>query len=222
MKRKFLDGAIGTVLLEMGFTPPFEKLNITHSQIIKKIHQDYLDAGAEILLTHTFAATTEDEAMAAWNNIKDLSCEKFASIGPQANTELLVNFFKDKTRIVFETIYEVETAKILMSKYHLLNPIFSFSLKPNDLKIILSEFEKYQLSTIGLNCLNGFDSARELLTLIPSKYEIYFKPNSGSNHLSAQDFSQNLKSLALDFPLTYIGGCCGTTPHYVQKVRHTF
>lgn len=54
----FFDGAMGTMLqkegLKVGELP--ETLNITHPEIIIKIHKQYVDAGADIIITNTFGA----------------------------------------------------------------------------------------------------------------------------------------------------------------------
>ena len=55
-KRLYLDGAMGSLLqnkLEsIGAVP--EALNLTHPELIKEIHQLYIDAGADIILSNTF------------------------------------------------------------------------------------------------------------------------------------------------------------------------
>ncbi|RLI64704.1 MAG: homocysteine methyltransferase, partial [Promethearchaeia archaeon] len=54
----FFDGAMGTTLqqkgLKTGEIP--EKLNFTHPELIKSIHQEYSEAGAEMIKTNTFGA----------------------------------------------------------------------------------------------------------------------------------------------------------------------
>jgi methionine synthase / methylenetetrahydrofolate reductase(NADPH) len=52
------DGAMGSLLYERGVfvTQNFEQLNVTRPDLIKKIHADYLGAGAQVLLTNTFGA----------------------------------------------------------------------------------------------------------------------------------------------------------------------
>jgi methionine synthase I (cobalamin-dependent) len=52
------DGAMGTYLHELGFdlrNRP-EQLNITNPDAIRRVHSAYLEAGAELLRTNTFAA----------------------------------------------------------------------------------------------------------------------------------------------------------------------
>lgn len=51
---KFADVAMGTRLLALGFTAPLEALNISNAKLIQNLHQDDLDAGAQILTTHSF------------------------------------------------------------------------------------------------------------------------------------------------------------------------
>ncbi|MDD5259174.1 MAG: homocysteine S-methyltransferase family protein [bacterium] len=59
-KKKIIifDGAMGTMLqrenLPQGVCP--ETYNLTHPQIIKKIHQAYIDAGAQVIIANTFGA----------------------------------------------------------------------------------------------------------------------------------------------------------------------
>lgn len=52
------DGAMGSLLYERGVfvTQNFEQLNVTRPDIVRKIHADYLDAGAQVLETNTYGA----------------------------------------------------------------------------------------------------------------------------------------------------------------------
>ena len=54
----FADGAMGTMLQKKGLPPGAspEEYNISHKEEIFAIHQAYLRAGAEIILTNTFGA----------------------------------------------------------------------------------------------------------------------------------------------------------------------
>ena len=53
-----VDGAMGTQLYERGvlYTACFEELNLTRPELITKVHEDYLRAGAQIIETNTFGA----------------------------------------------------------------------------------------------------------------------------------------------------------------------
>lgn len=52
------DGAMGTVIYEKGvfLNTCYDELNLTNPDLIKSIHQDYVDAGADVILTNTFGA----------------------------------------------------------------------------------------------------------------------------------------------------------------------
>ncbi|HEX3039990.1 MAG TPA: homocysteine S-methyltransferase family protein [Caproiciproducens sp.] len=54
----FFDGAMGTMLQENGLSAGElpELWNLTHPRVITDIHRQYLDAGADILITNTFGA----------------------------------------------------------------------------------------------------------------------------------------------------------------------
>ncbi len=50
------DGAIGTLLYQRGFSFErcFDEFNLTEPDVILRIHQDYLDAGSQLIETNTF------------------------------------------------------------------------------------------------------------------------------------------------------------------------
>ncbi len=52
------DGAMGTLLHDrgVGFESCFDELNLTNPALVASIHQEYIKAGAEIILTNTFGA----------------------------------------------------------------------------------------------------------------------------------------------------------------------
>ena len=54
----YLDGGMGTLLQSAGLTPGEypEHWNITHPDIVTKIHKDYFDAGSNVVCTNTFGA----------------------------------------------------------------------------------------------------------------------------------------------------------------------
>jgi methionine synthase I (cobalamin-dependent)/5,10-methylenetetrahydrofolate reductase len=54
------DGAMGSLLYERGVfvTQNFEQLNVTRPDIVRKIHADYVDAGAQVITTNTFGANS--------------------------------------------------------------------------------------------------------------------------------------------------------------------
>ena len=56
----YLDGGMGTLLQAQGLRPGEfpERWNLTHSEAIVRIHQDYFDAGSNVVCTNTFGANS--------------------------------------------------------------------------------------------------------------------------------------------------------------------
>ena len=54
----FLDGGMGTLLQENGLKAGElpERWNVTHADVITKIHKEYFDAGSNVVATNTFGA----------------------------------------------------------------------------------------------------------------------------------------------------------------------
>jgi homocysteine S-methyltransferase len=52
------DGAMGTMLNARGisFEKCFDELNLTNPAVVAEVHQEYIDAGSQIILTNTFSA----------------------------------------------------------------------------------------------------------------------------------------------------------------------
>ena len=54
------DGAMGSLLYERGVfvTQNFEQINVTRPDVVRKIHEDYVAAGAQVIETNTFGANS--------------------------------------------------------------------------------------------------------------------------------------------------------------------
>ena len=50
------DGAVGTLLADRGIAQPYNKANLTHPQVVRSLHEEYLRAGARVIETNTFTA----------------------------------------------------------------------------------------------------------------------------------------------------------------------
>src|SRR3970040_1183159 len=52
------DGAMGTMLHArgVGFDKCFDELNLTNPSAVAEIHREYIEAGAQLILTNTFGA----------------------------------------------------------------------------------------------------------------------------------------------------------------------
>ncbi len=120
----YLDGGLGTLLqangLKAGEYP--ERWNITHPDIVTKIHRDYFDAGSNVVCTNTFGANilkfSHDELdeiiKAAINNVKTAkeqsisNKEKFVALDLGPSGKLLSPLgdldFEDAVSVFAETV----------------------------------------------------------------------------------------------------------------------
>src|SRR5437588_4267465 len=56
------DGAMGTMLYSKGvyINRSYDELNLTNPDLVREVHEEYVRAGAEVLETNTFGATTHN------------------------------------------------------------------------------------------------------------------------------------------------------------------
>lgn len=120
----YLDGGMGTLLQECGLMPGErpETWNITHRDIITKIHKDYFDAGSNIVSTNTFGANSinfsdgelEEIIKAAFSAAKvakettSSSAEKFVALDIGPTGKLLRPYgdldFEDAVSVFSKTV----------------------------------------------------------------------------------------------------------------------
>ncbi|MBO4769750.1 MAG: homocysteine S-methyltransferase family protein [Clostridia bacterium] len=93
---------------------------------------------------------------------------------------------------------------------------------------VVAVLEGMGADVIGVNCSSGpealFPVLKKYISL--SSVPVLFKPNAGLPRiedgktvygLSVRDFSESMKK-ALDIGVSAVGGCCGTTPEYINAV----
>ena len=120
----YLDGGMGTLLQKEGLSAGEhpEKWNITHPEIIQRIHRDYYDAGSNVVSTNTFGAnllkfspdeideivrTAVENAKIARDTTKN-SGEKFIALDIGPSGKLLKPYgdldFEDAVSLFAETV----------------------------------------------------------------------------------------------------------------------
>ncbi len=120
----FFDGAMGTMLqkngLKTGELP--ENMNITHPEVLLKIHKEYLDAGCNIVTTNTFGANglkfknVEEIITSAVSLAKksieniERDCYVALDVGP------LGKLLKPCGDLEFETAYELFKEQVIAGK----------------------------------------------------------------------------------------------------------
>lgn len=274
------DGAMGTYFesLEKNVNPISEYANLSDRDKIKKIHKEYLNAGANILRTNTFAANTavlgidEEEQKkiicSAFETASQAAAEFFkengekkepvyiaADIGPipengsSREEELKLEyermcrtFLQQGAEVfLFETFpdlkYIRDLAAMIKKEKEQAFIIATFCLNKNGYTAsgikgarLLEEVSGIEwIDACGFNCGIGSGHMYRLLKkmIFPGNKYIAVLPNAGypeqlHNRMvfldNASYFADNMKRIA-GLGIDIIGGCCGTTPGYMKKVK---
>ena len=153
-----MDGAMGTYLKEKGVDyKDILKFNITNPEIIKNVHDEYINAGAEVICTNTFTSLSLlqvkkyiefelilDSALKiaynAKNNFKDKNIKIALDFGPLSNSryDKLIQIYKKAFKIIsnknfdylmIETQYDLKQTIMLLEEFKEINKpvILSFT-----------------------------------------------------------------------------------------------
>ncbi|HOP50021.1 MAG TPA: homocysteine S-methyltransferase family protein [Ignavibacteriales bacterium] len=288
------DGATGTHLQSQNlkaedfggaaFEGCNEYLCITKPEAVKKVHYDYLEAGADVIETNSFGATrlvlkeygledlayelNKKAAQLAKEVANEFSTEEWprfvaGSIGPGTKLPTLGHItYQELFDIYFEQmnglidggvdLFCIETCQdVLQIKAALAAAQKIFELKQKEIPIIVSVtveangtmlvgtdieaalniIEAFDIVTaFGMNCAVGpkeMSSNVKFLSNHSSK-KIFVMPNAGipeniggkaCYHLTPDEIEHWAEIFIKDYHVNIIGGCCGTTPKHIEKLR---
>ena len=135
-------------------------------------------------------------------------------------------------------LYELKAA-ILAAKENCALPVFtSMSFESRGRTFTGCTVESYAVTAaglgadaVGINCSLGpkeiLPFAQRLCRSVPACVPVFVKPNAGlpnpdgSYNLNAAEFAAEMKAYA-SIGVSMVGGCCGTTPDFIAKLRETF
>lgn len=140
--------------------------------------------------------------------------------------------------IEIETFMDIELMKIAVraAARHGL-PIFcsmSFeasgrTMMGNSVVDMIQGLEGYPVTAVGLNCSLGPDAAAPLMKDFRAATDLplLFKPNAGKPVMvdGKVEMQFDIDTYVadtlpvLDAGVTYLGGCCGTTPEYIRRLK---
>lgn len=255
------DGSMGNYFSKI-FENPFykcEQANVSHPEVIKNIHVEYLEAGANAIKTNTFCleglSTIEKREIIKAGYSIACDCAKkygafvFADIGYISSEEDCDKLEKYKeivdvfiecgaTNFLFETLSDDIAIEGICRyiKDTVENPfvIISFAVQADGVTskgyFFETLYNKYKsddyIDCVGLNCVCGpahlYNIAK---TVSPEKLSIM--PNAGypttvSNRIVYMDnpvyFAKKMIDI-LELSVKVIGGCCGTTPEFINEIR---
>ena len=73
-----LDGAMGTMLINQGFSGSLDRLVLTHPEAVTRVHRAYLAAGSDIITTNTFTSTEYEINLTAARLARS-ACDEWAN-----------------------------------------------------------------------------------------------------------------------------------------------
>ena len=162
------------------------------------------------------------------------ACAQFAQIiraGAAAGADL----------VMLETmtdLYELKAA-ILAARENCTLPVFtSMSFEARGRTFTGCTVESYAVTAaglgadaVGINCSLGpaeiLPFAKRLCRSVPAGLPVFVKPNAGlpdpdgSYRLDAAGFVEQMKEYQ-SIGISMVGGCCGTTPEYIQRLHDEF
>ena len=268
------DGGLGTEIYNRGvfINKCYEELNLTNGDLISQIHEDYKNAGADVLTTNTFGANYThlikhnlSDKLYEINYNGAMIAKKVAndeiyvagSVGPiniqieplgkmsrveakelyKAQIKPLIDAGVDL--IIFETFINFERLKIAVSAAKELCdlPLIAQMTIDDDgatltgasIEYSIKEFSDLGVDVFGVNCTVG---PQAMLTWLEEarKYTdkmISIAPNAGKPknidgrniYLTSPEYLGEYAKHFINAGANVIGGCCGTTPLHIAKMR---
>jgi 5-methyltetrahydrofolate--homocysteine methyltransferase len=250
-----------------------EEWNISHPAVVRKIAENYLAAGSDIVMTNTFGANRfQLERYGLSGKIKEINkigaalsreaCgEKAicaASIGPSgklfimgevSESELFEAFSEQAYALkdggadwlVVETMTDIGEMEIAVRAATVTGlPVaasMTYELSPSGYHTVMGHMPqdaaaaavKAGASYIGANCGGGIDTYVELAFLLKklTTLPLWIKANAGLPQLvdgkpvyrMTPDVYASYVEKILDTGVYAIGGCCGTDPDFIKKIR---
>lgn len=268
-KQKLLfDGAFGTYYAQIYDTKELPELaNIRYPERVKRIHEEYIEAGSKIIRSNTFACNTvsldsswaevEKHIRKGYRLAKEVTKEKevyvAADIGQipwdnQTEREIVSDeyvkicrtFLEEGAKIfVFETFTDLDDIRkaldyigdraFVMVQFSVNQ--FGYSNSGLSARKLVQVAEGIEaVNAIGFNCgvgpghmqqiiKNSGFSGEKILTALPNAgYPQIISNRMIFDNKNMDYFVSKVSDIATD-GADIVGGCCGTTPEYIRRMK---
>lgn len=270
------DGGIGTQIYNKGIfiNKCYEELNLTNQNLITQLHQEYKNAGADVITTNTYSANRlkleshnlgdkvyqiNKKGAELAKSVADNSIYVAGSIGPiptkieplgpmsiaeaediyLEQIQALIDGGVDL--LIFETFVYPENliAAINAARKITKLPIIAqmtidedgATLTGASSKVMIDDLQRTGADIIGANCTVGPQTMLSWLEDVRyyTKLPISVMPNAGKPknidgrniYLTSPEYLGEYAKHFLNAGANIIGGCCGTTPEHISKMRAT-
>lgn len=280
IKKLLFDGAFGTYYAYLYDTKELPELaNLQYPERVRRIHEEYIEAGAQIIRTNTFACNTVSMGL-PWDVVQEyirqgyrLACKAKKHVRQtkrgvsQQDSELYIaadigqipcesqqereqvakeyveicrTFLEEGAEIfVFETFSDMEDVREAIEfigdrAFVILQfSVNQFGYSHSGLsarKLIQRAEAMAHVDAVGFNCGVGPGHMQQIIRSLKlsGKKFVTALPNAGypqivSNRMIFDNrnidyFVAKVSDIAAD-GADIVGGCCGTTPEYIRKMR---
>jgi 5-methyltetrahydrofolate--homocysteine methyltransferase len=264
------DGAMGT-MLQNAVKKPGELLDtysILHPEVVLNIHEQYVEAGADVITTNTFQSNelslreypySVEEVICQGVNLAKESGAKWVAldIGPLGHSiepedtasfkrayeifkrQIIAGSAAGADLVIIETFSDLNEVKaaVLAAKENCSLPVLCTmtfqkdgrTLGGTDPKTVTRVLQGLEVDALGVNCSFG---PRALLPVVDemlkySRIPVIAQPNAGlpANingkmvyDITPDEFANYMRTMA-EHGVKIIGGCCGTSPEFIKRVR---
>ncbi len=270
------DGGNGTEYYKNGvyINQCYDELNLKNPALVKKVHEEYRTAGADVLETNTFAANrfklmpfnltgslysinyegaklareVAGDSLYVAGAVGPLGVQ-IEPLGPIAREEA-AGYFKEQMKplidggvdlFILETfIYIDELIQAVKAVRELCDlPVVASmtidedtaSLTGAEPEVLIREMENTGADIIGINCTAGPQVMLQWLERVRNltAKPISIMPNAGKPrnidgrtiYLASPEYFGEYAKHFIRAGANIIGGCCGTGPEHIKKMRNT-
>lgn len=187
------DGAMGTECLKKGLSyQEFSQSVMSHTEDIVDIHQSYLNAGANVLKTHTFSLSLDDLPEEEIHQLGIRACGLVKGLHPdfwvydmspaplgwdkkkrrqRYQTQAKVALEEDCHQILLETFYDLRELKYALNCVEEVAPAIDVIASITNLEdLTVAEIEQFgklanrkQVIALGINCVSDFNQVKSFL-----------------------------------------------------------
>ena len=269
-----LDGAMGTLLYSHGVfvNVCYDELSITRPDLVATVHQEYVQAGAEILETNTFGANpvklsswglegrTEElnresvrlarkaaagRALVAgavgplgiriepWGptsvaEAEELFGRQIAGLCEAGVDAFVLETFSDPAELAaaFRAVRSLSDVPVIAQMTVGEDGRTSYG---TNVEHLAAELDELGADVIGLNCSVGPAAMLDALEKMArvTRKPLSAQPNAGlprtvrdrKIYLASPDYMAAYARRLIDAGARFVGGCCGTTPDHVRRIR---
>jgi len=268
------DGAMGTLLYSRGVfvNVCYDELNVERPEIVRRIHEEYVAAGAEILETNTFGANpvklsgygladrTEEINRAAAELARAAAGSaavvtgavgplgiRIEPFGPTSREEARAYFGRQVDGLLegrvdgfvletFSDLNEIECALKAVRERTDLPVVAQMTVGQDgrtaygaDAAQLARALADLGADVLGLNCSVGPAVMLDAIETMAqaTSLPLSAQPNAGlprtvgdrKMYLASPEYMAQYALRMIDAGVRFVGGCCGTTPDHVGKMR---